>query len=103
TPSTDKVKVYRTLQDCLEIRKSNVFRETAAPCEKEIIYDPSTPKPNLCPFDYTPEGKSDHYFQMEDGVVHVYANKDSKEKLFLVASATTFFTDLYYFFQSHIS
>ncbi|CAI9782795.1 unnamed protein product [Fraxinus pennsylvanica] len=36
-----------------------------------------------------------HYFQMEDGVVHVYANKDSNEKLFPVADATTFFTDLH--------
>ncbi|KAL2479449.1 AMP deaminase [Abeliophyllum distichum] len=96
TPSADEVEVYRNLQDCLEIRKSYIFREAVTPWEKEIISDPSTPKPNLYPFDYTPEGKSDHYFQMEDGVVHVYANKDSKEKLFPVADATTFFTDLHH-------
>ncbi|KAK4483781.1 hypothetical protein RD792_010985 [Penstemon davidsonii] len=95
-PSPDEVEVYRTLQDCLEMRNCYVFKEAVAPWEKEIISDPSTPKPMLNPFDHTPEGKSDHYFQMEDGVVHVYANKDAKEKLFPVADATTFFTDLHY-------
>ncbi|KAK6152529.1 hypothetical protein DH2020_015164 [Rehmannia glutinosa] len=76
-PSLDEVEVYRTLQVCLELRRSYVFKEAVAPWEKEIISDPSTPKPIQNPFDHTPEGKSDHYFQMEDGVVHVYANKDS--------------------------
>ncbi|KAG8374429.1 hypothetical protein BUALT_Bualt11G0130900 [Buddleja alternifolia] len=95
-PSPDEVEVYCTLQDCLEMRRSYVFKEAVAPWEKEIIYDPGTPKPMQNPFDHSPEGKSDHYFQMEDGVVHVYANKDSKEKLFPVADATTFFTDLHY-------
>ncbi|XP_073149783.1 AMP deaminase-like [Henckelia pumila] len=96
TPSADEVEVYRNLQDCLEMRKSYVFREAVTPWEKEIISDPSTPKPNPNPFVHFPEEKSDHYFQMEDGVVHVYANKDSKEKLFHVADATTFFTDLHH-------
>ncbi|GFP93822.1 amp deaminase [Phtheirospermum japonicum] len=95
-PSLDEVEVYRTLQDCLELRRSYVFREAVTPWEKEIISDPSTPRPIQNPFDYTPEGKSDHYFQMEDGVIHVYANKDSKEKLFPVADATAFFTDLHH-------
>ncbi|KAI3473136.1 hypothetical protein Pfo_029936 [Paulownia fortunei] len=95
-PSPDEVEVYRTLQDCLEMRTSYVFKEAVAPWEKEIISDPSTPKPILNPFDHIPEVKSEHYFQMEDGVVHVYLNKDSKEKLFPVADATTFFTDLHY-------
>ncbi|KAL6998440.1 AMP deaminase [Sarracenia purpurea var. burkii] len=95
-PSLEEAEVYRTLQACLELRESYVFREAITPWEKEVISDPSTPKPNPNPFDYTPEGKSDHYFQMEDGVVHVYANKDSKEKLFPVADATTFFTHLHH-------
>lgn len=95
-PSMDEMEVYRTLQDCLELRKSYIFREAVTPWEKEVISDPSTPKPIQNPFDYTLVGKSDHYFQMEDGVVHVYANKDSKETLFPVADATTFFTDLHH-------
>ncbi|CAA0835857.1 AMP deaminase [Striga hermonthica] len=95
-PSLDEAEVYRTLQDCLELRQCYVFKEAVAPWEKEIISDPSTPKPIENPFNHTPVGKSDHYFQMEDGVVHVYANKDSKEKLFPVADATTFFTDLHH-------
>ncbi|KAM0046913.1 putative AMP deaminase [Helianthus debilis subsp. tardiflorus] len=96
TPSADEAEVYRALQVCLEMRKSYVFRESIAPWEKEVISDPSTPKRNPNPFEYTPETKSNHYFQMEDGVVHVYAHKDSKEKLFPVADATKFFTDLHH-------
>ncbi|XP_057486996.1 AMP deaminase-like [Actinidia eriantha] len=95
-PSLEEADVYKTLQACLELRQSYVFREADTPWVKKVISDPSTPKPNPNPFDYTSEGKSDHYFQMEDGVVHVYANKDSKEKLFPVADATTFFTDLHH-------
>ncbi|KAL3617478.1 hypothetical protein CASFOL_037799 [Castilleja foliolosa] len=95
-PSPDEVEVYRTLQVCLEMRKTYVFKEAVSPWEKEIISNPSTPKRILNPFDHTPEAKSEHYFQMEDGVVQVYSNKDSKEKLFPVADATTFFTDLHH-------
>ncbi|KAI3525738.1 hypothetical protein L1887_04778 [Cichorium endivia] len=96
TPSSDEAEVYKALQICLEMRKSYVFRESIAPWEKQVISDPSTPKRNPNPFEFTPERKSDHFFQMEDGVVHVYADKDSKEKLFPVADATTFFTDLHH-------
>ncbi|OIT36843.1 PREDICTED: AMP deaminase [Nicotiana attenuata] len=96
TPSADEAEVYRNIQACLELRQSYIFREAVAPWVKEVISDPSTPKPNPNPFEFTAEGKSDHYFQMEDGVVHVYANKDSKEKLFPVADATTFFTDFHH-------
>ncbi|KAI3759860.1 hypothetical protein L1987_50243 [Smallanthus sonchifolius] len=96
TPSPDEAEVYRALQVCLEMRDSYVFRESVAPWEKEIISDPSTPKRNPNPFDFVPEAKTDHYFEMEDGVIHVYANKDSKEKLFPVVDATTFFTDLHH-------
>ncbi|KAJ6778113.1 AMP DEAMINASE [Salix koriyanagi] len=95
-PSPDEVDSYIILQECLEMRKRYVFKEAIAPWEKEIISDPSTPKPNPDPFSFTPEGKSDHYFEMEDGVIHVYPNKDSKENLFPVADATMFFTDLHH-------
>nr|XP_010920819.1 probable AMP deaminase [Elaeis guineensis] len=96
TPSADEAEVYKILQKCLELRESYVFREEVAPWEKEVITDPSTPKPNPNPFAYTPEEKTDHFFQMVDGVVHVYADKDLTERLFPVADATTFFTDLHY-------
>jgi len=122
-PLPDEVESYLVLQECLEMRKRYVFREDVAPWEKEIISDPSTPKPNPDPFQYTSEGKSDvslsllatdscisacykfasidlcyhsldfillfllfilrfpflqHHFEMQDGVVHVYANKECK-------------------------
>ncbi|CAO2827096.1 unnamed protein product [Amaranthus hypochondriacus] len=96
TPASDEVESYLVLQECLELRESYVFRERIAPWKKEIISDPSTPKPNPNPFYFTPEKKSNHFFQMEDGVVQVYASKDSNEKLFPVADATTFFTDLHH-------
>lgn len=58
-PSPDEVESYAVLQECLELRKRYLFREAVAPWEKEIISDPSTPKPNPAPFFYAPEGKSD--------------------------------------------
>lgn len=96
TPSMDEVEVYKILQECLEMRHTYLFREEIAPWEKEVISDPSTPKPNPNPFAYGAEQKSDHVFQMVDGVVHVYPNKDSKERLYPVADATSFFTDLHH-------
>ncbi|KAK7286918.1 hypothetical protein RJT34_22279 [Clitoria ternatea] len=96
TPTPDEVEAYVVLQECLEMRKRYVFSEAVAPWEKEVISDPCTPKPNLDPFFYTPEGKSDHYFEMQDGVIHVYPDRDAKEELFPVADATSFFTDLHH-------
>ena len=58
-PSPDEVESYEVLQKCLEMRKRYVFSEAIAPWDKEVISDPSTPKPNLAPFFYAPEGKSD--------------------------------------------
>ncbi|VVB02593.1 unnamed protein product [Arabis nemorensis] len=95
-PTSDEVEAYKCLQECLELRKRYVFQETVAPWEKEIISDPSTPKPNPEPFVHYPQGKTDHYFEMQDGVVHVFPNKDAKEELFPVADATAFFTDLHH-------
>jgi len=59
TPSPDEAESYLVLQECLELRESYVFREAVAPWEKEVISDPSTPKPNPNPFFYAPERKSD--------------------------------------------
>ncbi|CAH8387345.1 unnamed protein product [Eruca vesicaria subsp. sativa] len=95
-PTSDEVDAYKCLQECLELRKRYVFQEKVAPWEKEVISDPSTPKPNLEPFAHYPQGKTDHHFEMQDGVVHVFPNKDAKEELFPVADATTFFTDLHH-------
>ncbi|PQQ12680.1 AMP deaminase isoform X1 [Prunus yedoensis var. nudiflora] len=66
------------------------------PTEVPSTDEVESPKPNPAPFFYTSEGKSDHYFEVQDGVVHVYPNKDSREELFPVADATTFFTDLHH-------
>ncbi|CAA7398203.1 unnamed protein product [Spirodela intermedia] len=95
TPSADEAEVFLSLQECLKLRESYVFKEEVTPWQKEVIADPSTPRPHANPFAYVAEEKTDHHFQMEDGVVHVYANRNSSEKLFPVADATTFFTDLH--------
>lgn len=58
-PSPDEVEVYLVLQECLELRKKYLFSEAVAPWEREVISDPSTPKPNPEPFFYASEGKSD--------------------------------------------
>ena len=58
-PSADEAEVYQILQECLELRESYVFREEVAPWEKEVITDPSTPKPNPTPFAYAAEQKTD--------------------------------------------
>ncbi|RYQ84761.1 hypothetical protein Ahy_B10g104239 isoform A [Arachis hypogaea] len=50
------VEVYVVLQECLEMRKRYVFKEAVAPWDKEVISDPSTPKPNPQPFFYAHEG-----------------------------------------------
>lgn len=58
-PSADEEEVYLILQECLELRESYVFREEVAPWEKEVITDPSTPKPNPNPFAYAAEQKTE--------------------------------------------
>ncbi|XP_066362423.1 probable AMP deaminase isoform X2 [Miscanthus floridulus] len=75
-PTADEIEVFKILQKCLELRDSYLFREEVTPWEKEAINDPCTPKPNPNPFTYVREPKSEHVFQMVDGVVHVYADKD---------------------------
>jgi AMP deaminase len=96
TPSPDEIEAYKVLQKCLELREKYMFREEVAPWEKEIITDPSTPKPNPNPFYYEQQTKTEHHFEMVDGVIHVYPNKDAKERIYPVADATTFFTDMHY-------
>ena len=66
TPSADEAEVYRNLQVCLEMRQSYVFKEAVAPWVKEVISDPCTPKPNPNPFEFTPEGKSDVSFYVQE-------------------------------------
>ncbi|KAG0496360.1 hypothetical protein HPP92_001051 [Vanilla planifolia] len=96
TPSLDEIEVYKIIQECLEMRQSYMFREEVAPWKKDVITDPSTPKPDPNPFAYASGQKSDHVFEMVDGVVHVYPSKDSAERLYPVADATAFFTDLHH-------
>ncbi|KAH9310169.1 hypothetical protein KI387_038080, partial [Taxus chinensis] len=94
-PSSEEEEVCSMLQDCLELRDKYVFRERVAPWEKEFLTDPCTPKPNPDPFLFESEEKTDHYFKMVDGVIHVYATENESTPLFPVPDATTFFTDLH--------
>ena len=58
-PTADEAEVYTTLQECLKLRESYVFKEEVDPWVKEVILDPSTPRPNSNPFAYATEEKSD--------------------------------------------
>ncbi|OVA12017.1 Adenosine/AMP deaminase domain [Macleaya cordata] len=93
-PRGEEVEVCKMIRECLELRKKYVYRENV-PWIKEIT-EPSTPLPNKDPFHFDPIEPTEHYFKMEDGVVHVYANKDETEELYSVASSTTFFTDMHH-------
>lgn len=70
-PSPDEVESYVILQECLEMRKRYVFQDAIAPWEKEVISDPCTPKPNLDPFLYRPEPKSDVSYVIYFYIVHL--------------------------------
>jgi len=59
TPSPDEIEAYKVLQKCLELRERYIFKEEVAPSEKEIITDPSTPKPNPNPFNYEHQAKTE--------------------------------------------
>ncbi|KAK6943472.1 AMP deaminase [Dillenia turbinata] len=101
-PSSDEDEVYLLLQECLEMRESYVFREAIAPWEKEVISDPSTPKPDPNPFSFTSEEKTDVIMICLSPAALFSDGRwscsclDSTEKLFPVADATTFFTDLHH-------
>ncbi|OAE33839.1 hypothetical protein AXG93_3559s1050 [Marchantia polymorpha subsp. ruderalis] len=94
-PSDEEEEVCLLMQECLKLRDKYVFREREHPWEKEEITDPSTPKPNLDPFNYQPEPASMHTFKMVDGVVRVYPHEAAEEELYPVLDATSFFTDMH--------
>ena len=65
-PSPDEVEVDDVvLQERLEMRNRYVFKEAVAPQEKEVMSNPSTPKPNPEPFFYFSEGKSGVSFNLQ--------------------------------------
>ncbi|KAL4199953.1 hypothetical protein AMTRI_Chr03g53920 [Amborella trichopoda] len=94
--SGEDKEVRLMLQECLSLRNKYVFREKIVMWEKEMMSDPSTRKPVIDPFCYKSERPSEHYFWMEDGVVHVYSDKEMSRELFPVADSTTFFTDMHH-------
>ncbi|XP_058073870.1 AMP deaminase-like [Magnolia sinica] len=95
-PSREEEEVCAMIRECLALREKYVFRENVAPWMKETTTESSIPAVNRDPFCFDPVEPTVHYFQMEDGVVHVYASKDSTEDLFPTASSTTFFTDMHH-------
>ncbi|KAF9589478.1 hypothetical protein IFM89_024749 [Coptis chinensis] len=68
-PSPDEVEVYLVLQDCLRLRENYVFREEVAPWDKEVITDPSTPKPGPNSFSYSSEAKTNYnYYNVKHSI-----------------------------------
>ncbi|GBG61838.1 hypothetical protein CBR_g23794 [Chara braunii] len=93
-PTVELEEVCLMMQECMALREKYVFRKKVPPWHSEIV-DPSTPRPVKDIFHFTPEPASDHFFKMENGVVHVFANKDATEELFPVYDGTAFFTDMH--------
>ncbi|KAJ8645065.1 hypothetical protein MRB53_006813 [Persea americana] len=95
-PSGEEEEVHAMIQECLALRLKYVYRENVAPWMKETIPESDTPKMDHDPFRFDDVEPTAHHFQMDDGVIHVYASEDSSEDLFPVASSTTFFTDMHH-------
>ncbi|KAF5205592.1 Amp deaminase [Thalictrum thalictroides] len=95
-PNREEEEVCLLLRQCLELREKYVYRENAAPWMKETVLESNFSMVNNDPFHYDPVEPTEHYFRMEEGVVHVYSNKNATEDLFPVASSTEFFTDMHH-------
>ncbi|MED6200899.1 hypothetical protein PIB30_089848 [Stylosanthes scabra] len=85
----EEEEVCKMIRECLDLRKQYVYKENV-PWKAEPVETDSDP------FHFEPVEATPHHFRMEDGVIHVYANKTDTEELFPVASSTTFFTDMHY-------
>lgn len=94
-PSGEEEEVCAMIRECLMLRKKYVYRENVAPWMEELATESDIPRMDHNPFRLDHVKPTSHHFQMEDGVIHVYASKDSTEDLFPCASATTFFTDMH--------
>ncbi|KAI3905779.1 hypothetical protein MKW92_028605 [Papaver armeniacum] len=88
----EEEEVCKMIHECLELREKYVYRENIVPWKRETTAE----LPNKDPFHFEPVKPSEHDYRMEDGVVHVYANKDATEELYPVATATRFFTDMHH-------
>ncbi|KAJ4974755.1 hypothetical protein NE237_007929 [Protea cynaroides] len=82
--------------ECLPLRGRYVLREHVMPWMEETVTQSHSQVLQTDPFYFEPVEKIGHYFQMEDGVVHVYASKDETRKFYPVSSSTEFFTDMHY-------
>ncbi|XP_021685397.2 AMP deaminase isoform X2 [Hevea brasiliensis] len=91
----EEEEVLKMIRECLDLRSRYVYREEVAPWKLDVA-EPNTPPLKSDPFHFEPVPATTHHFRMEDGVVHVYANKKDTVDLFPVASATTFFTDMHH-------
>ncbi|KMT07152.1 hypothetical protein BVRB_6g154780 [Beta vulgaris subsp. vulgaris] len=91
--NVEEEEVQRMLRECLELREAYVYREQVAPWNKPL--DDTASGAVEDPFHFYPIEKTDHDCRMEDGIIHIYANKDDTEELFPVPSATQFFTDMH--------
>ncbi|GAB2220545.1 hypothetical protein Drorol1_Dr00008205 [Drosera rotundifolia] len=95
TFNSEEEEVRKMLHECLELREKYLYREQVAPWKKSSEADAASMMSDD-PYDVWHVDKTDHHFQMEDGVIRVYGSKNDNVELFPVACATTFFTDLHH-------
>ncbi|KAG2702230.1 hypothetical protein I3760_06G080900 [Carya illinoinensis] len=94
--SVEEEDVWRMICECLDLRKTYVYREEVEPCMREVVVESNTSEMSRDPFHFELAEATAHFFKMEDGVVHVYASKHDTADLFPVASSTQFFTDMHH-------
>lgn len=87
-------EVCKMLRECLHLRDCYVYRGKVPPWI--MVAESGASETNHEQFQFDHVEVTDHYFRMQDGVIHVYANKDDNIDLYPVASSRTFFTDLHH-------
>ncbi|KAJ4961089.1 hypothetical protein NE237_020999 [Protea cynaroides] len=95
-PIGEEEEVLMMIRECLALRERYVFREHVEPWTDETAVPSHSQELQTDPFYFKPVEPTGHHFKMEDGVIHVYANKDETRELYPVASSTEFFTDMHY-------
>ncbi|KAF5833185.1 hypothetical protein DUNSADRAFT_10599 [Dunaliella salina] len=84
------------LVECIDLRKKWLFQPAITPEKRSAEPEAATPADvTPIPLQYTPMPATTHSYEMVDGVMHVYADENSKENLFEVpGNAAEFFTSM---------
>jgi len=84
------------LVECIDLRKKWLFQPAITPEKRSAEPEAATPADvTPIPLQYTPMPATSHCYEMVDGVMHVYADENSRENLFQApGNAAEFFTSM---------